>query len=97
MAPGPIPEDEAAAFHRTIAMQAPGDADLVDVVRRVHERAWRKLPWCGPLDTNPANVMRAADGRLVMADLFTPTARIPTRPPPPPISSSRLARKPSGD
>ena len=24
----------------------------------------------GPLDDNPANVMRAADGRLVVADLF---------------------------
>jgi hypothetical protein len=42
----------------------------VDVVRRVHERARRELPWCGPLDHNPANVMRAADGRLVVADLF---------------------------
>ena len=50
--------------------RAPDVADLVDVVRRVHERARRELPWCGPLDDNPANVMRAADGRLVVADLF---------------------------
>jgi hypothetical protein len=66
----PVPGDEALAFHRAIAMRAPEVADLVDVVRRVHERARRELPWCGPLDNNPANVMRAADGRLVVADLF---------------------------
>jgi hypothetical protein len=57
-------------FHRAIARRAPEVADLVDVVRRVHERARRELPWCGPLDSNPANVMRATDRRLVVADLF---------------------------
>ena len=66
----PVPEDEAVAFHRAIAVRAPHVAELVDVVRRVHDRARRELPWCGPLDHNPANVMRAADGRLVVADLF---------------------------
>jgi hypothetical protein len=66
----PVAEDEAFAFHQAIALRAPEVADLVDVVRRVHERARRELPWCGPLDHNPANVMRAADGRLVVADLF---------------------------
>jgi hypothetical protein len=39
-------------------------------VRRVHEQARRDLPWCGSLDHNPANVMRAADRRLVVVDLF---------------------------
>jgi hypothetical protein len=62
--------EEAVAFHRAIAMRTSGVADLVDVVRRVHEWARRELPWCGPLDHNPANVMHAADGRLVVADLF---------------------------
>jgi len=66
----PVPGDEAVAFHRAIATRAPEVADLVDAVRQVHERARRELPWCGPLDHNPANVMRAADGRLVVADLF---------------------------
>ena len=66
----PVPEDEAVAFHRAIAVRAPEVADLVDAVRRVHERARRELPWCGPLDNNPANVMQALDGRLVVADLF---------------------------
>jgi len=66
----PVAEDEAAAFQRAIAIRAPEVADLVDVVRRVHRQARRELPWCGPLDGNPANVMRAADGRLVVTDLF---------------------------
>jgi hypothetical protein len=66
----PAPEDEAVAFHRAIARRAPEVAGLVDVVRRVHERARRELPWCGPLDHNPTNVMRAHDGRLVVIDLF---------------------------
>ncbi len=66
----PVPQEEAAAFHRAIAQRLPQVADLTDVVTRVHEQARRELPWCGPLDTNPANVMRARDGRLVVADLF---------------------------
>lgn len=66
----PAPEDEAVAFHRAIARRAPEVAELVDVVRRIHDQARRELPWCGPLDHNPANVMRAEDGRLVVVDLF---------------------------
>lgn len=66
----PVSEEEAVAFHRAIAEHSPEVADLVDIVRRVHEQARRDLPWCGPLDHNPANVMRAADGRLVVVDLF---------------------------
>lgn len=66
----PVPVDEAKAFLRAIAAREPHVADLADVVHRVHDRARRELPWCGPLDTNPANVMRAADGRLVAVDLF---------------------------
>ena len=66
----PVPEDEAIAFHRAIAVRAPEVADLVDVVHRVHGRARRELPWCGPVDDNPTNVMRARDGRLVVIDLF---------------------------
>lgn len=66
----PVPKDEAAAFHRAISAQAPEVADLVASVRRIHDQAQRELPWCGPLDDNPANVMRAKSGRLVVADLF---------------------------
>lgn len=66
----PVPEDEASAFQRAIADRAPAVVGLVNVVHRVHERARQELPWCGPLDRNPANVMRAADGRLVVLDLL---------------------------
>jgi len=66
----PAAEAEAVAFHQAIARRAPEVAELVDVVRRVHNRARLELPWCGPLDHNPANVMRTVDGRLVVVDLF---------------------------
>lgn len=66
----PVRPQQADDFHRSIADRAPEVAQLVDVIAEVHARARRELPWCGPLDTNPSNVMRAADGRLVVADLF---------------------------
>ncbi|WP_432950489.1 hypothetical protein ACQPXM_19235 [Kribbella sp. CA-253562] len=66
----PVPTPDAIAFHQAITTRAPHVAELVDVVRRIHTQALRELPWCGPLDTNPSNVMRATDGRLVAADLF---------------------------
>ncbi|WP_433360145.1 nitroreductase/quinone reductase family protein [Actinoplanes sp. CA-142083] len=67
---GPVPEDEAMAFQRALAAGEASVARLAGIVREVHDRARRELPWCGPLDHNPANVMRAADGRLVVTDLF---------------------------
>jgi hypothetical protein len=66
----PVPEPEAVAFHGLIAAGDPVVAELVDIVRRIHERARRELPWCGPLDQNPANVMRGAGGRMVVSDLY---------------------------
>jgi hypothetical protein len=66
----PVPEAEAIAFHEAIARGDAEVAGLVEVIRRVHERARRDLPWCGPLDHNPDNVRRTADGRLVVADLY---------------------------
>lgn len=66
----PVTQAEAVAMHQAIAGRAAHVAGLADVVHRVHARARRELPWCGPLDENPANVMRATDGRLVVADLF---------------------------
>ncbi|MEV6347098.1 hypothetical protein [Actinoplanes sp. NPDC051851] len=66
----PATEDDAVAFHRMIASRAPEVADLVDIIRRIHDQARQSLPWCGPLDQNPANIMCTADGRLVVTDLF---------------------------
>jgi hypothetical protein len=44
--------------------------ELSRLVESVHEAACRELPWCGPLDTNPTNVMQRSDGRLVLIDPF---------------------------
>ncbi|MFE6736019.1 hypothetical protein [Microbacterium sp. NPDC057650] len=66
----PVDESDAHAFHGLIADRDEAVAELVDIIDGVHARALRELPWCGPLDTNPSNVMRGADGRLVVTDLF---------------------------
>jgi len=66
----PVGVPEGVAFHRALARPAPELAELAGIIGRVHDRARRELPWCGPLDTNPANVMRTADGRVVISDLF---------------------------
>ncbi|MFE6650402.1 hypothetical protein ACFVJS_27870, partial [Nocardioides sp. NPDC057772] len=63
----PVPEHEAMRFARTI--QEPG-GPLLEVALRIHERLVQEQRWPGPLDFNPTNVMRRADGRLVMMDVF---------------------------
>lgn len=65
-----VDEQDAVQFHQAIENREESVAELVDVVRRIHDRAIQELPWCGPLDQNPSNVMRGADGRLVVCDLF---------------------------
>ncbi len=68
----PVPEAEAVAFHEALRARRPDLAELVDLVETVHARGAAEQPWWGPLDDNPANVMRGADGRLVVADLYYP-------------------------
>lgn len=65
-----VDAQDAVEFHTAIAERAPRVAELVDIVRRIHAEALRELPWCGPLDQNPSNVMRGGDGRLVACDLY---------------------------
>jgi hypothetical protein len=65
-----VDQEDAVAFHRMLSDRDETLAELAAIIDRVHARALRELPWCGPLDDNPANVMRAADGRMVVADLF---------------------------
>lgn len=65
-----VDEQDATDFHRAIENREESVAELVDIVRGIHARALQELPWCGPLDQNPSNVMRGADGRLVACDLF---------------------------
>jgi hypothetical protein len=66
----PVPEDVGAAFHRALAMRDPSVAELADHIDHVHALGRAEQPWWGPLDDNPANVMRGSDGRLVVADLY---------------------------
>ena len=66
----PVPETIAAEFLSRLARDDTDLVELARVVGRVHEDALRDLPWCGPLDTNPSNVMRAPDGRLVLIDPY---------------------------
>jgi len=66
----PVEPDRAASFFRALQESRPEVAGLVEVIERVLAGARDVLPWCGPLDTNPSNVMRRADGGLVLTDPF---------------------------
>ncbi len=66
----PVEEERAAAFFRTLESRDPEVAELAEVIDRVLARGAAELPWCGPLDPNPANVMGRADGSLVLTDPF---------------------------
>ncbi|MCO1338759.1 hypothetical protein BJH93_07635 [Kocuria polaris] len=66
----PVPVAEAAAFLARLAVPDLGLAPLAAVVVRIHADACRELPWCGPLDDNPSNVMRTIDGQLVLTDPY---------------------------
>ncbi|MFC7404960.1 hypothetical protein [Georgenia alba] len=66
----PVPTETARGFLAQLAEPTPELSQLAQIVRAIHRIAQRELPWCGPLDENPSNVMRAADGRLVLCDPF---------------------------
>ena len=66
----PVDEHEAKDFLERVRRGDGELAELSQVVHRVHATARAELPWCGPLDSNPSNVMRGADGRLVLIDPF---------------------------
>ena len=66
----PVDPSDAAGLHRLIREEDESVAELSGILRAIHERALAELPWCGPIDENPSNVMRGSDGRLVMIDPF---------------------------
>ncbi len=66
----PAPTEDAANFLADLTSGTPTLRSLSAIVLRIHARAVRSLPWCGPLDTNPANVMSRHDGTLVLTDPF---------------------------
>ena len=67
---GAVPESEATTFLTRLVKPVPELKTLADVVARVHRDAQRDLPWCGPLDRNPSNVMREPSGALVLTDPY---------------------------
>jgi hypothetical protein len=64
-------EDRAAIVARWDAAEA-GDpvASVRAEAERLDAEASRSIPFWGGLDRNPGNVMRRADGQLVLVDLF---------------------------
>jgi hypothetical protein len=65
-----VEPEAGAAFFRSLAEREPHDAGLNDAIDRVLEKARSELPWCGPLDPNPSNVMQRRNGALVLSDPF---------------------------
>lgn len=66
----PVAEAEAVAFLQALAAGSPEVSVLAAHVRTVHARGAAEQPWWGPLDDNPANVMRGDDGRSVLTDPY---------------------------
>jgi hypothetical protein len=66
----PAEPDRAAAFFRALDERRPEVATLADVVDRLLTDARDEVPWCDRVDPNPANVMRRAEGGLVLTDPF---------------------------
>lgn len=67
--------DSAREMHRRLRdpVARRSDPDLAAaamLIDRVHRRAMVELPWCGPLDDNPGNVMQDRAGQLKFVDLF---------------------------
>lgn len=65
-----VSETEAEMFLARLAEPGLELGALVAVVARVHLEAQQALPWCGPLDSNPSNVMRGGAGQLVLTDPY---------------------------
>ncbi|MCI1262794.1 MAG: hypothetical protein LKG20_11085 [Tetrasphaera jenkinsii] len=66
----PVTDDVAATFSKQLVSGSGEFEELLAIVTTVHQTARRDLPWCGPLDLNPSNVMAHADGSLVLTDPF---------------------------
>jgi hypothetical protein len=66
----PVEPEAAAAFFRSLENRELHVADLARAIDEVLATAKDELPWCGPLDPNPSNVMQREDGDLVLSDPF---------------------------
>ena len=80
----PVGESDAHAFLAAFSRAEGELGALASVVQAIHAEARRELYWCGPLDTNPSNMMRRPAGAGPAPERCspipsTPTARICTR------------------
>ena len=66
----PADPQQAAAFFDALGERRPDMLPLAEAIDEVVARARAWLPWFGPLDPNPSNVMRREDGQLVLTDPF---------------------------
>ncbi len=66
----PVDESEAHELLARCAVPTTEFSALAAIVGEIHADARRELPWCGPLDTNPSNVMRTLAGQLVLTDPY---------------------------
>ena len=66
----PADPQQAAAFFEALGERRAAMLPLVDAIDDVVARARATLPWFGPLDPNPSNVMRRKGGELVLTDPF---------------------------
>ncbi|KZE89881.1 hypothetical protein [Microbacterium sp. TNHR37B] len=66
----PVATTQAQSFLAQLDEPTPELSELARLVGAIHERARQELPWCGPLDDNPSNIMRTSDGRIVLCDPF---------------------------
>ena len=80
-------DEAAASVDRELAAGgadrelAAGNADrelaaAAALIEQLHRRAEAALPWCGPLDHNPGNVMRGSNGQITFVDLFYVQGRV---------------------
>lgn len=69
----PVDAGEAHHWFARLHDPATSDADLAAAARlieRIHRSAQAELAWCGPLDDNPSNVMRAPGHRIRFVDPY---------------------------
>ncbi len=66
----PVDTAIGAAIHKRLQEPDPAIEPAAALLLRFHREAAAALPWCGPIDDNPSNIMRAADGSLRITDPF---------------------------
>lgn len=66
----PVDVATGAAVHERLRHPDAAIAAAATLIQKFHRAASAALPWCGPVDDNPTNIMRAADGSLRITDPY---------------------------